>query len=217
MRTRLLIAGAAVLGTGALLAGPISVAAQDDDDTQEDDDDSGGWVQDALDDLVAGGTLTQQQADAVEDALRDARPERPGPWGRGGPWGPGPGPFHGIARFGLDTAAEAIGIEPEALREALAEGQTVAEVAAANGVDAQVVIDALVAEVESQLDELVADGVIEEAERAEHVAEATERINEMVNEGFPFRHKLERFGDDDEDEEEEPAEDEGSTTTTTTG
>ena len=44
----------------------------------------------------------------------------------------------------LDTAAETIGIEVDALRAALDEGQTIAEVAEANGVDPQTVIDAMV-------------------------------------------------------------------------
>ena len=42
--------------------------------------------------------------------------------------------------------AEAIGIDVETLREELRNGATVAEIAEANGVDPQVVIDALVAD-----------------------------------------------------------------------
>jgi uncharacterized protein YidB (DUF937 family) len=45
----------------------------------------------------------------------------------------------------LRTAAQAIGIDASILRDALRDGQTIAEVAEANGVDPQTVIDALVA------------------------------------------------------------------------
>ncbi len=45
----------------------------------------------------------------------------------------------------FDIAAKAIGIEPDALIEALNGGQSIAQVAEDNGVDVQVVIDALVA------------------------------------------------------------------------
>jgi uncharacterized protein YidB (DUF937 family) len=45
----------------------------------------------------------------------------------------------------IRTAAEAIGIEADELRDALRDGQTIAQVAEANGVDPQDVIDALVA------------------------------------------------------------------------
>jgi hypothetical protein len=44
----------------------------------------------------------------------------------------------------LRLAAKTIGIEPKELREAIRGGQTVAEVAEANGVDPQAVVDALV-------------------------------------------------------------------------
>src|SRR3546814_2160269 len=60
-----------------------------------------GWVEDALEPLVADGTITADQADAVEDALQDARPERRGP---------GPG---------LEAAAEALGMTDDELRDAL--------------------------------------------------------------------------------------------------
>jgi prolyl-tRNA editing enzyme YbaK/EbsC (Cys-tRNA(Pro) deacylase) len=45
----------------------------------------------------------------------------------------------------IRTAAEAIGIDADELRAALRDGQTIAQVAEANGVDPQDVIDALVA------------------------------------------------------------------------
>ena len=62
----------------------------------------------------------------------------------------------------LATAAEALGMTEDELRTAIEGGQTIAEVAAAEGVDLQTVIDAL-------------------------VAEATERITDFVNNGPPER------------------------------
>ena len=167
-RNRLWAGGAAALGAGVLLAGPLRAIAQDDDND---------WVSEALDGLVADGTITQQQADAVDQALDEARPERGprgdrghhGPFGRFGPAGRG---------VGLEAAAEAIGIEEDALRDALRDGQTIAEVAEANGVDVQVVIDAMVAAAQERIDEAIADV-------DERMADLTERITELVNEGFP--------------------------------
>ena len=98
-RNRLWVGGAAALGAGVLLAGPLRAAAQEDD---------GDWVSEALGGLVADGTITQAQADAVDQALDAARPEP-----RRGPGeGRGPGRFGGHfgPGIGLDAAATAIGI-----------------------------------------------------------------------------------------------------------
>ena len=184
-RKRRLAAGAAVLGAGALLAGPITAfAQQDDDDTGTETQDTearGGWVADALDELVSAGTITQAQADAVAEALESARPERPFGGGHGHR---GPGGL-GFGRIGLDAAAEVIGIEEDDLRDALREGTTLAELAQQNGVDVQAVIDALVAEANERIDNALEDGRIDDAEAAERLAEVTERITTLVNEGFP--------------------------------
>lgn len=67
---KLLTAG--VLAGGSLLAVPVVVAAQDD---------NGGWFADTLTELVSDGTLTEEQAAAVQEALAEARPDAgPGRW-----------------------------------------------------------------------------------------------------------------------------------------
>jgi transposase-like protein len=76
--------------------------------------------------------------------------------------------------------AEAIGIEPDALREALDAGQSVADVATANGVDPAAVVDALVDHAEERLAEKVAEGDLTQAEADERLAERTERTNDRV-------------------------------------
>ncbi len=179
MSKRLLSVGA-IVGAGALLAVPVAAAAQDDD----------GRLSDVLSELVQDGTLTEEQAAAVADALEEARPNRvfdheehdhgPGPWEHGrsaGGW---------FLRGSLEAVADTIGIELEELTDLVREGQTIAEIAEANGVEPQQVIDALVAEAQARLDRLVEDGRLEESEVAERLAEATERITELVNEGVPF-------------------------------
>ena len=163
-----------MIGAGTLLALPVAALAQDDDD--------GGWVDDALSGLVEDGTLTQAQVDAVEQALEAARPERgPGFGHHGGPFG---GRFGGGP--GFEEAAEAIGIDVEALVDALRDGQTLAEIAEANGVEPQAVIDAMVAAAQERIDAAVEAGRLDEAEAAERTADVTERITELVNEGFQF-------------------------------
>jgi uncharacterized protein YidB (DUF937 family) len=81
----------------------------------------------------------------------------------------------------LEAAAEAIGISVDDLRTAVRDGQTIAEVAAANGVDAQVVIDALVADATARIDERLADGDITQEQADEHKADLAERMTALVN------------------------------------
>lgn len=54
----------------------------------------------------------------------------------------------------LEVAAEALGISVEELREALRDGNSIADVAEAEGVEVQAVIDALVAHAEERIEEM---------------------------------------------------------------
>lgn len=129
--------------------------------------------------LVEAGTITQAQADAVIAAIEEAGPPddgHGGPGMRGGRGGPG-----------LEAAAAAIGITEDELRTALRDGGTLAEVAEANGVEPQTVIDALVAELQNRLDQKVADGDLTQEEADEKLASGTERITERMTSTMPER------------------------------
>lgn len=130
--------------------------------------------------LVEAGTITQAQADAVIAALAEAGPPE---GGRGGPGG------HGgrMGGRGLDSAATALGITADELRTALEGGQTIAQVAESKGVDVQTVIDAMLADLKTHLDEEVAAGEHTQEEADQKLADATERITDSVNNGFPER------------------------------
>lgn len=79
-------------------------------------------------------------------------------------------------------AADAIGLtDEEQLWEALDAGQSLADLAVANGSDAQTVIDALVAEENAFIDELLADGDISEAEADEWRSEVVLEAEDFVN------------------------------------
>lgn len=186
-RTRRLAGGAAALGAGAILIGPITALAQSDDDPPASSvpattDDVGSRLAEGLQPLVDAGTITQAQLDAVVQALQDARPVRGGP-GHDGPRGGWGGRGH-AGRISLETAATTIGVPADELRAALRDGQTLAEVATANGVEPQAVIDALVAEATTRLDEAVADGRVDQAAADERLTDLTARITDAVNDGF---------------------------------
>ena len=164
---------AAVFATGAIVAMPFAALAQDDDGSE-------GWLADTLQELVDDGTITAEQADAVEGAIEEARPERE----RRGPGGFGHR-HRGGWPLALEEAAGALGIDTDALREALRDGQSIADIAAEQGVELQTVIDALVAAAEERLDEAVAAGDIDAEQAAERLAALSDRITSFVEEGFP--------------------------------
>ena len=142
----------------------------------------GAWLQDVLAPLVADGTITQAQADAVTAAIEAARPER-GDGPHGGPGRGGPGQ----ARFGFDAVAEALGITTDELRTALQDGQTIAQVAEAKGVDLATVTDAMVAAFTEHEQAEVTAGEHTQAQADANIAAFKDRVDEIVNGTLPDR------------------------------
>jgi hypothetical protein len=130
---------------------------------------AGGWVHDALSKLVDDGTINQSQADAVANALQQARPA-PGPGGprRGGP-------------LELDVVAKALGVTPAELRTALEGGQSIAAIAGTKGVPVQTVIDAIVAADKARLDTEVAAGRLTQAQADARLAQSAQMAAGIVN------------------------------------
>jgi polyhydroxyalkanoate synthesis regulator phasin len=196
MRTalrRAVAAGAVGLAgvTGVALAAtavvPATAATPTAEDTagQADDDALRARVVEriraALDTLVEAGTVDDAQADAVAETLADDM----GPGGRGHGFGPGHGFGHGGPGAGISTAAEALGLTVDELRDALADGTTLADVAATQGVPTEDLVAALVAAAEERIDEAVADGRLDAAEAAERTADLAERVTDHVENGMP--------------------------------
>jgi len=141
-----------------------------------------GWVQEALTGLVDDGTISQEQADAVEAVLEEARPERA---------------MHhrGFRRhLALSVVAESLGISQDELRSALGEGSTIADVAADEGVGVASVIDAIVTAVQERLDERVAAGDLTQERADELLAGAEERATALVNGELPASERGHRHG-----------------------
>ena len=138
-------------------------------------------LREQLQELVDDGTLTSEQADTVAAFLVENRPERGGHGGFPGRPGRGHGGF-GIERGEI---AELFGLEPDALRDLLQDGQSLADVATAQGVDVQTVIDTLVNAAKEHLDEAVTNGRLTQEEADAKLVEITERITEMVNTARP--------------------------------
>jgi polyhydroxyalkanoate synthesis regulator phasin len=151
------------------------VVQQDDTGTEATTDDvdaeRGVRLRELLQELVDGGTITAGQADAVTEHLLANAPERGGR-----------GPHRG---HGGEAVAEALGLEVDAVREALRAGTTIADLAEQQGVDVQVVIDAMVAEAEEHLATAVENGRLTQDEADERLAEITERITDRIDDPLP--------------------------------
>lgn len=137
-------------------------------------------LKDALAGLVEDGTLTQDEADTVAETLNDSDV-----LGRGGP-----GAHDGFGIRGgvsLDVAAETLGLTTDELRTALQDGSTLAEIAAAQGVETADLVSALVTAATEHIDQAVSDGRLDQTRADELKADLETRITEAVESGMPLR------------------------------
>jgi polyhydroxyalkanoate synthesis regulator phasin len=167
--------------TAAVAAEPTDTSADTSTDTAPSTDpaerpDPSVRLRESLQTLVDDGTITSEQADAVATHLGSMRGDRAG--GRHG---------DGHRAGGANSAAlaELLGLEAAEIRTALQAGSTIAELAEANSVDVQTVIDGLVAAANLRIDEAVADGRITDDEAAAKRAELVTRITDSVNTVHP--------------------------------
>lgn len=105
-----------------------------------------------------------------------------------------------LEAYGYVDVAKLIGIDEETYWSELDTGKTIAELATANGVDPQTIIDAMVAEEKTFYDEMVAAGDLTAEEAAEWLAESEKYAAYEVNNGYsdPFAAGLKLIGIDEE-------------------
>ncbi len=136
---------------------------------------------------VDAGTITQAQADQrlanLTAHVTDMVNRVPGRGGPGGPGGPG---APGLHAEDLTAAAQALGMSEADLTTALQNGQSLADVASAQGVDVQNVIDAIVAADTAKIQADVDAGTITQAQADQRLANLTAHVTDMVN-GVPGR------------------------------
>ena len=166
-------------------AGDLRAALRDGKTIADVAEEKGVDVQTVIDAMVADATerIDERAAEAKEDlperiadVVNGEVPDHPG------------GPGGGI-RAGFDAAAEALGVSADDLRSELRDGKTIADVAEEKGVDVQTVIDAMVNEATSRIDQRVADGDLDADRAAELKQDLPERITDLVNgEGPRFDH-----------------------------
>ncbi len=140
-----------------------------------------------IDAQVTAGTLTQAQGAAIKAEIAAGTVPLVGVGGGGhgfghggpggGPWGgPGGGPFGN-----LDAAASYLGVTSAGLQTDLQGGQTLAQVAAAQGKTVDGLVSALVTAAKSDLDAQVTAGNLTAAQETSIESNLTAHITDLVN------------------------------------
>ena len=80
-----------------------------------------------------------------------------------------------------ETVTETLGLTVDELQEAREAGQSLADLATAQGVDVDTLVQAIVDDVEERVAEHVAEGDLTQEEADEKLANAEERVTERVN------------------------------------
>jgi len=155
------ITGALIVGgvAGAAILGPISTIAASPTPSSS---------------APTSGTTGSGGASTTTPGASDQ--DQDGPGGRGG--------GHVEAVTDTSVVAKAIGISEADLQTALQGGQSVADVAKAHNVNLQVVIDALVADGQAELDAAVKAGTLTQAQADAEKTELTQRATDQANGNF---------------------------------
>ena len=138
-------------------------------------------LENRVDAAVEAGTITEAQATELKERIEAGEVPLvgvgPGPGHRGGG-------HHGFVDFG--AAADFLGVTEAELRSSLEDGNTLAEVATANGQTAAGLVDALVTAAKADLDDKVEAGRLTEAQRTSILADLESRLDDVVNGEFSF-------------------------------
>jgi uncharacterized protein YidB (DUF937 family) len=146
---------------------------------------------DQVDVALREGKITKAQADELKARIQSGDfPPFAGPL-----FGPRFGHFHrgGPPLFGekLSAAADYLGLSEAELRTTLNTGQTLAEIAKARGKSVDGLKQAILDEVEKNLDQLVEDGELTQADADEMLARLKSHIDDLVDHGmFRFRERV---------------------------
>jgi hypothetical protein len=132
---------------------------------------------------VEDGRLTQEEADEQIEQMEERLLEglETGSWfsmGHGGSRGPGGAQS--------ELLADALGMTAEEVREALADGQTIAELVEAQGVALEDLVDALMAPMIERIEQAVEDGRLTQDEADEQIEQMAERQLEGLESGTGF-------------------------------
>jgi hypothetical protein len=133
---------------------------------------------DRVDAALAAGKITKDEAQALKDAINAGK----------APLGPGFGFGHHGFRHGGDfaeAAATYLGLTEAQLRTQLESGKSLADIAKAQGKSVDGLKSAILAQVQSKLDQAVKDGRLSSAQRDQFLSDFKSRLDDLVNRTLP--------------------------------
>jgi len=152
-----------------------------------------------LDDAVADGRVTEEEAAKIRERIESG--EGAFPFFGGRHHGPGPDGFkgprghHGFGGFGrhgglgigagLDELATFLGIDEAALGDQFQNGETLAQIAEANGKSREELVNFLLGQVQERLATAVTDGDLTQEEADQHLERARNGIEMVVDFEIP--------------------------------
>jgi hypothetical protein len=133
-----------------------------------------------IDAAVAAGRLTKDQGDAIKAQIESGNVPLVLPglgfMGKPGPFG---GPMHDMR--GLGAAADYLGLSQSDLLAKLQSGKTLADVAKEQGKSVDGLVNAMVADAKTHLDQAVKDGKLTQAQEDQILSEIKDHITDFVN------------------------------------
>ncbi len=147
---------------------------------------------DLINEKVADGTITEEEAAEIIERIESGEGRLFPPFG-GGRHGGGHGKIQRLVGPVVENSAEVLGMEVDALKEELHAGNSLADVATAQGVDLEQFKADVLTAIAADLDEKVADGSITQETADNILAKITESIDRIVekvpgegDDGRPF-------------------------------
>ena len=157
--------GIASLGVAALNpVGAVSAAVA----THTKSGDKAGPLSDALDELVGNGTISQDQANAVENTVQAKRQAN---------WAKRP---H-LGKKLVEGIANDLNMAPKDLMAELRSGKSIAGVAGEKGVDPQKIVNDVVGAIDAKIDQRVANHKMDQAKADTMKQNLPQRVTDFVN------------------------------------
>ena len=127
-----------------------------------------------VDERVAAGDLTEEEATRIRERIES---------GEGRLFGGGHGHKrgHGRGMQVVQQVAELLGVTPQDVIEAKQDGQSLAQIAEANGVSSDQLAAFLLSQIEERVADALAAGKIDQARADEVLQNAPERIDQLIN------------------------------------